>query len=91
MAFFKFTFYYWGRVHVRLNRETLHSYSAYILNLVPISACLQSKKIAMELNITSFQTEKEKQWSYLRSPKQIINANPTATREQLRRPVQPMM
>lgn len=79
MAFFKFTFYYWGRVQCRAEQGNT-AYSAYILNFVPISVCLQSKQIAMELNVTSFQTEKEKQWSYLGSPKQIINANPTATR-----------
>lgn len=62
-AIFKFTFFYWGRVHCQAeqgNTAQLWKYTAYFLNSVPTSVCLQSKQIAMELSITGFQTEKEK-------------------------------
>lgn len=70
---------------VKLNKETLqnHENKLDFLNSVPGSMCLQSQQTAIKLNITGFQSEKEKQWSYLGALKKIINAVKQPTQEKL--------
>lgn len=74
----------------KLNKETLQSYenTFYFLNSMPASVCLQPQQTAIQLNVTGFQTEKEKHGSYLGALKQIINAIKQPTQEKLLGPVQ---
>lgn len=55
---------------------------------MPASVCLQPQQTAIQLNVTGFQTEKEKYGSYLGALKQIINAIKQPTQEKLLGPVQ---
>lgn len=66
--------------------NTLHIFWIFYIDLT--SVCLQSKQIAMESNLTGFETQKVKKGSYLGAPKQIINTSPTATWKPLLGPVQ---
>lgn len=74
----------------RLNKETLQSYenTFYFLNSVPTSVCLQSQQTAIKLNVTGFQIEEGKKWSYLGALKQIVNPIKQPTQEKLLGPVQ---
>lgn len=66
------------------NTAWLRIHTMYFLNFFyGADLCLQSQKIAMELNLIGFETQKVKKGSYLGAPKQIINTSPTATQELL--------